>query len=232
LERKYINISEDMAATIQQNVKNILKEIPPSVKLVAAAKTRTPDEIKQAVEAGIQIVGENYVQEAETAYKAVGPRVKWHFIGHLQRNKVKTALEIFDMIETLDRMSLAKEIEKRAASSGRIVPVLIEVNSGREEQKFGMFPEDVEDFIEKISKMRHINVQGLMTMGPMFGEPENARPFFVETRRLYERLKKMDFPNVEMRYLSMGMTNSYRVAVDEGANMIRIGTKIFGPRES
>jgi hypothetical protein len=221
-----------MAATIQQNVKNILKEIPPSVKLVAAAKTRTPDEIKQAVEAGIQIVGENYVQEAETAYKAVGPRVKWHFIGHLQRNKVKTALEIFDMIETLDRMSLAKEIEKRAASSGRIVPVLIEVNSGREEQKFGMFPEDVEDFIEKISKMRHINVQGLMTMGPMFGEPENARPFFVETRRLYERLKKMDFPNVEMRYLSMGMTNSYRVAVDEGANMIRIGTKIFGPRES
>lgn len=221
-----------MTNTIQQNVKNILKEIPPSVKLVAAAKTRTPDEIKQAVEAGIQIVGENYVQEAETAYKAIGSRVKWHFIGHLQRNKVKTAIEIFDMIETLDRMSLAKEIEKRAASGGRIVPVLIEVNSGREEQKFGMFPEDVEDFIEKISKMRHINVQGLMTMGPMFGEPENARPFFVETRRLYERLKKMDFPNVEMRYLSMGMTNSYRVAVDEGANMIRIGTKIFGPRES
>ncbi len=221
-----------MINTIQQNVKNILKEIPPSVKLVAAAKTRTPDEIKQAVEAGIQIVGENYVQEAETACKAIGSRVKWHFIGHLQRNKVKTALEIFDMIETLDRMSLAKEIEKRAASSGRIIPVLIEVNSGREEQKFGMFPEDVEDFIEKISKMRHINVQGLMTMGPMFGEPENARPFFVETRRLYERLKKMDFPNVEMRYLSMGMTNSYRVAVDEGANMIRVGTKIFGPRDS
>lgn len=221
-----------MTNTIQQNVKNILKEIPPSVKLVAAAKTRTPDEIKQAVEAGIQIVGENYVQEAEAAYKAIGSRVKWHFIGHLQRNKVKTALEIFDMIETLDRMSLAKEIEKRAASGGRVVPVLIEVNSGREEQKFGMFPEDVEDFIEKISKMRHINVQGLMTMGPMFGEPENARPFFVETRRLYERLKKMDFPNVEMRYLSMGMTNSYRVAVDEGANMIRIGTKIFGPRDS
>lgn len=221
-----------MTNTIQQNVKNILKEIPPSVKLVAAAKTRTPDEIKQAVEAGIQIVGENYVQEAEAAYKAIGSRVKWHFIGHLQRNKVKTALEIFDMIETLDRMSLAKEIEKRAASGGRVVPVLIEVNSGREEQKFGMFPEDVEDFIEKISKMRHINVQGLMTMGPMFGVPENARPFFVETRRLYERLKKMDFPNVEMRYLSMGMTNSYRVAVDEGANMIRIGTKIFGPRDS
>lgn len=220
-----------MTDSIQQNIQRILEEIPPRVKLVAAAKTRTPQEVQKAAEAGIQIIGENYVQEAEAAYKVIGSRVKWHFIGHLQRNKVKTALKIFDMIETLDRMSLAKEIEKRAAAEGKAVPVLIEINSGREENKFGVFPEDTEDFISKISKMRHINVQGLMTMGPMFGDPEKARPYFVETRRLFERMEKVDFPNVEMRYLSMGMTNSYRVAIEEGANIIRIGTKIFGPRE-
>jgi PLP dependent protein len=220
-----------MTDSIQQNIQKILGEIPPGVKLVAAAKTRTPEEVQKAAAAGIRIIGENYVQEAEAVYKVIGSRVKWHFIGHLQRNKVKTALEIFDMIETLDRMSLAKEIEKRAASSGRAVPVLIEINSGREEQKFGVIPEDAEDFIEKVSKMRHINIQGLMTMGPMFGDPENARPFFVTTRRLFERMEKMNFSNVEMRYLSMGMTNSYRVAIEEGANIIRIGTKIFGPRE-
>ncbi len=220
-----------MSDYIQENIQILLEEIPPGVKLVAAAKTLKPEEVLRAVEAGIQIVGENYVQEAEAAYKAIGPRVKWHFIGHLQRNKVKSALEIFDMIETLDRMSLAKEIEKRAASRGRVVPVLVEVNSGKEEQKFGVLPGDVEDFVEKISKMRQISVQGLMTMGPMFGDPENARPFFVETRRLFERMKELDLPNVEMRYLSMGMTNSYRVAIEEGANMIRIGTKIFGSRD-
>ncbi len=220
-----------MADFIKENVQRILREIPAGVELVAAAKTRSPGEIQKAVEAGIRIVGENYVQEAEEAYKIIGSRAKWHFIGHLQRNKVKPALEIFDMIETLDRMSLAKEIEKRAAAGGKVVPVLIEINSGREERKFGVFPEDVVDFVEEISKMRHIHVQGLMTMGPMFGDPEDARPYFVETRTLFERLKKMDFPNVEMRRLSMGMTNSYRVAIEEGANIIRIGTKIFGPRE-
>lgn len=220
-----------MADFIKENVQRILREIPAGVELVAAAKTRSPGEIQKAVEAGIRIVGENYVQEAEEAYKIIGSRVKWHFIGHLQRNKVKPALEIFDMIETLDRMSLAKEIEKRAAAGGKVVPALIEINSGREERKFGVFPEDVVDFVEEISKMRHIHVQGLMTMGPMFGDPEDARPYFVETRTLFERLKKMDFPNVEMHRLSMGMTNSYRVAIEEGANIIRIGTKIFGPRE-
>jgi len=220
-----------MTVSIKENVKKILQEIPSGVTLVAAAKTRTPQEIQEAVEAGIRTIGENYVQEAEEAHKVIGSRVKWHFIGHLQRNKVKSALKIFDMIETLDRMSLAKEIEKRAAPSGRVVPVLIEVNSGREEQKFGLFPEDVLDFVKKVSEMRHINIQGLMTMGPMFGDPEAARPFFTETRRIYEQIKKLDFPNLEMRYLSMGMTNSYKVALDEGANIIRIGTKIFGPRE-
>ncbi|UCC40920.1 MAG: YggS family pyridoxal phosphate-dependent enzyme [Candidatus Aminicenantes bacterium] len=216
---------------IEENVKRILEELPPGVQLVAAAKTRTPEEILQAAEAGILIIGQNYVQEALAAFNLIGHRVKWHFIGHLQRNKAKKAIEIFDMIETLDSVELAREIDKRSNNRDKIISVLIEVNSGREKQKFGIFPEEVESFLQEISGFKNIKIQGLMTMGPMFGDPENARPYFVETKKVFERIKSLDLPDVEMKYLSMGMTNSYRVAIEEGANIVRIGTKIFGPRE-
>jgi len=216
---------------IKQNIKVILEKLPPGVELVAAAKTRIPEEILEAAEAGIQIVGENYVQEALAAFKLVGRRVRWHFIGHLQRNKVKKAVDIFDMIETVDSVSIAREIDKRCFPKGKIMPVLIEINSGREPQKYGVLPEETEDFIQEISKMEHIQIQGLMTMGPFAGDPEDARPYFVETRKLFDRIRQAGIPSVEMRYLSMGMTNSYPVAIQEGANLIRIGTKIFGPRE-
>ncbi|MFP4082837.1 MAG: YggS family pyridoxal phosphate-dependent enzyme [Candidatus Aminicenantes bacterium] len=216
---------------IEENVKAILKELPPRVRLVAAAKARTPQEILRAVEAGVRTVGENYVQEARQARQVVGDRVKWHFIGHLQRNKVKKAVEIFDMIETVDSVRLAEEIDKRCARRGQIMPVLIEINSGREAQKYGVLPEDTEDFLIEISSFKNILIQGLMTMGPFAGDPEDARPYFVETRNLFKKMKALHLEGVEMKYLSMGMTNSYRVAVEEGANMVRIGTKIFGPRE-
>lgn len=215
---------------IQENVKKILAELPEGVKLVAAAKARTPDEVLQAIDAGVEIIGENYVQEAQTAIEVIGSRAKWHFIGHLQRNKVKKAVPLFDMIETVDSVSLAAEIDKRAFQHGKAMPVLIEVNSGREPQKFGVFPEDVEALIEEVSTYEYIQIQGLMTMGPMFGDPEDARPYFVETRKVYEQIKSLSLPGVSMDCLSMGMTNSYRVAIEEGGNIIRIGTKIFGPR--
>jgi len=217
---------------IEENIKKIMDELPQGVELVAAAKTRTPEEIKKAVEAGIKIVGENYVQEAKEAFDVIGKKVRWHFIGHLQRNKVKKAIKIFDMIETVDSVKLAKEIEKRAAGADKEMPVLIEVNSGREEQKFGVLPEEVEELARKIAGFRHLRLQGLMTMGPMVGDPENARHYFVETRKVFNKLKELSIPGVEMKYLSMGMTNSYKIAVEEGANIVRIGTKIFGPRES
>ena len=216
---------------IEANVKAILEKLPPGVELVAAAKTRTPEEILKAAEAGIRIVGENYVQEALAAFKVLGRRVRWHFIGHLQRNKVKKAVEIFDMIETVDSVSLAQEIDKRCAAKEKAMSVLVEINSGREPQKFGILPEDTENFIREISKLEHIHVHGLMTMGPFAGDPEEARPYFVETRKVFDRIRRMGIPGVEMRYLSMGMTNSYPVAIQEGANLVRIGTKIFGPRE-
>jgi len=216
--------------TIKQNVKQILSELPASVHLLAAAKSREPREILEAIEAGITIIGENYLQEAEKAYEVVGDKVEWHFIGHLQKNKVKKAVALFDMIETVDSIEIAREIDRRCAQSGKTMPVLIEINSGREKQKAGVYPEDTEQLITEISALPNIRVMGLMTMGPQFGNPEDSRPYFVETKKVFDRIKELNLPHVEMTYLSMGMTNSYRVALEESANLIRIGSQIFGER--
>jgi pyridoxal phosphate enzyme (YggS family) len=217
-------------SVIKDNVKKILAELPPGVELVAAAKTKAPEEILEAAEAGVKIIGENYVQEAAAAFSVIGRRVKWHFIGHLQTNKVKKAIDMFDMIETVDSVELAREIDKRCAAAGKIMAVLIEINSGEEEQKSGVRPADAETLIREIAAFKNIKLVGLMTMGPFEGDPENSRPYFKVTKNLYDRVKAFNLPGVEMKYLSMGMTNSYRVAIEEGANMVRIGTKIFGPR--
>jgi len=216
---------------IEQNVSQILSELPAGVELVAAAKTRQPAEILEAAEAGVKIIGENYVQEAERAYETAGNRVKWHFIGHLQKNKVKKAVRIFDMIETVDSSELAREINKRCSQIGKVMPILIEINSGREEHKTGVLPEEAEQLIREISAYQNIRVMGLMTMGPFTGDPEDSRPYFVETRKIFERIEQLQLPNVDMRYLSMGMTNSYKIAIEEGTNIVRIGSKIFGERD-
>jgi pyridoxal phosphate enzyme (YggS family) len=216
---------------IKENVKEILGELPAGIQLVGAAKTRTPEEILEAVEAGLQIIGENYVQEAERAFQVVGNRAKWHMIGHLQRNKAKKAVNVFDMIETVDSMKLAREIDKCCEKIEKIMPVLIEINSGEETQKAGVLPDDAIALIQEMSALEHIKIMGLMTMGPFTGDPEDARPYFIKTRETFKKLKEMNLPNVEMRYLSMGMSNSYKVALEEGATMVRIGTKIFGERQ-
>ncbi len=219
------------AKMIKQNVNRILNELPNGVQLVAAAKTRGAEEILEAIESGVRIVGENYVQEAERAYNIVGNKAKWHFIGRLQRNKVKKAVGIFDMIETVDSFEIAKEIDKRCVQIGKVMPVLIEINSGREEQKSGVFPEETERLVRELSILENIRVIGLMTMGPRFGNPEDSRPYFVETKKIFDKITKLNLPNIEMRYLSMGMTNSYKIALEEGANIVRIGSKIFGERD-
>ncbi len=215
---------------IEANIKALLAELPPHVALVAAAKSRTPDEVLEAVRAGVKIIGENYVQEALAASTVVGRNVEWHFIGHLQRNKVKKAVNIFDLIETVDSLDIGQEISKRSAAREKVMPILVEINSGREPQKFGVMPEEAEDLVKELSRLPGIKVQGLMTMGPEFGEPEAARPYFRLTREIFKELKSLAFPGVEMKWLSMGMSHSYRVAIEEGANMVRLGTKIFGPR--
>ncbi len=216
---------------IEENVKRILAELPSRVALVAAAKTRTPDEIRRAVDAGVKIIGENYVQEAESVFSVLGRIAQWHFIGHLQKNKVKRAVALFDMIETVDSLELGARIDRECAKLGRVMPVLVEINSGREPQKAGVLPEDAEDLVRGLAELEHVKVQGLMTMGPRTGDPEEARPYFQETKRLFDELAARGLDNVEMRYLSMGMSNTYKIAIEEGANMVRIGSAIFGERK-
>ena len=216
---------------ITDNVKKILQEIPKGVEIVAAAKTRTPEEILKAIQAGISIIGENYVQEAEKAFKLIGNRSKWHMIGHLQTNKVKKAIKIFDMIETVDSVKIAKLIDKECVKIGKIMPILIEINSAEEPQKAGVLPKDTIQLIKQISQLKNIKIQGLMTMGPFVEDPEELRPYFKITKELFDEIKNMNFPEVDMKYLSMGMSDSYKIAIEEGANIVRIGTKIFGPRK-
>jgi pyridoxal phosphate enzyme (YggS family) len=215
---------------IVSTVKRILETLPAGVTLVAAAKARSVEEVRAAVRAGVTCVGHNYVQEAARLMPLIQEPVRWHMIGHLQRNKAKRAVQLFDMIQTLDSWRLAQEIERRCAVIDKVMPVLVEVNSGREASKTGVLPEEVDDLVWQVSELVHVRIQGLMTMGPRFGEPEDARPYFTDTREAFERLEAANIPNVEMRYLSMGMSNSYQVAIEEGANMVRIGTLLFGER--
>jgi len=216
---------------IKEKVRKILEELPEGVALVGAAKTRTTDEIVEAVDAGLRIIGENYVQEAEKIFQTVGGRVKYHMIGHLQTNKAKKAVQVFDMIETVDSVKLAKEIDRQCEKRGKVMEVLIEVNSGEEAQKAGAMPVEVPSLAEEISKLKNVRLMGLMTMGPISEDPEVSRPFFRRTRELFDALKQKSLPSVQMRYLSMGMSDSYRVAIEEGANMVRIGTALFGERQ-
>jgi pyridoxal phosphate enzyme (YggS family) len=221
---------DQQAVEIVASAKRILETVPPDVIVVAAAKGRTSAEVKAAIRAGITHVGHNYVQEAGVMIPALGDSVTWHMIGHLQRNKVKKAMPLFDLIETIDSGRLAEALDRRCAVVDKAMPVLVEINSGREARKTGVLPEDVDDLIQRLNELQYIRVQGLMTMGPRFGDPEQARPYFRATRAAFEHLSTWTLPNVTMRYLSMGMSNSYLVAIEEGANIVRIGTNIFGRR--
>ena len=220
---------------IKENVKKILEELPEGVELEAAAKGRTAEEITEAIEAGVRIVGENYMRDLKKVYPFVKKKAEWHFIGTAEKEKhdllKRKSLEIIDMIETVDSVEIAMEIDERCAKISKIMPILIEVNSGREPQKSGVMPEDVEKLIRKIAQLKNVKIMGLMTMGPRFGNPEDSEPYFIETKKLFDKIKNAGIENVEMKYLSMGMSNSYKVAIRVGANLVRIGTKIFGERK-
>lgn len=212
---------------IKHNAEALLKEIPDHVTLLAAAKTRSPQEVQTAFDAGITHFGHNYVQEAQVMLDNLDIQAEWHLIGHLQRNKANQAVRLFDMVETVDSPRLARELEKRCAQYERQLPVLIEINSGREENKDGIFPENVEVLVELITELPHVQLKGFMTMGPLTGDAELSRPYFQKTYQIYEAFKK---ENVDIVWLSMGMSHSYKVAIDEGANLVRLGTALFGPR--
>jgi hypothetical protein len=198
------------------------------VVLVGATKGVPLECITEAIDAGLTDVGENSVQEAEAKFPHL-PHIRKHFIGHLQGNKAKKAVSLFDMIQSVDSYKIAGKISESAAVSGKTMPVLIEVRTD-ENKKFGILPGDLADFVANVSDFKGIRIMGLMTVGPYFENPEDSRAVFREMKRLFDSIKKENIPNVEMRHLSMGMSPDFTIAIEEGSNMVRIGKGIFGER--
>ena len=226
---------------IADNLAHILERIhdaairvgraPHDVRVVAAAKGQGREKIQQAIQAGIRIIGHNYIQEAvEEAAPQGDPHVETHMIGHLQKNKAGKAIELFDVIQTLDDPKLALILDRRAASAGRIIKVMVQVNLAREPQKSGVAEENLDELISTIRNMPALRLIGMMTMPPFFDDPDRARPFFAGLRKLREKLIQAGMPAQEMKELSMGMTGDFEAAVEEGATLVRIGTALFGPR--
>lgn len=222
---------KDNLETINKKIKEAALKVnrdPQEIKLVAVTKTATLEQIKEAINEGVKIIGENKVQEAKGKYQVLTKEVKWHLIGHLQTNKVKYAVEIFDLIHSVDSIKLAKEIDKRSVQFKKTIDVLIEVNISGEETKYGYNPEKVEAFLKEISEFSGIRIRGLMTIAPISKNKEEVRPYFRRLRELSERIRDKNIKNIKMDYLSMGMTDDFEIAIEEGANMVRIGRGIFG----
>jgi PLP dependent protein len=225
---------------IKQNLEEIRQRLkdaairagrdPREVRLVAVTKTVGRERLKEAVAAGQTLFGENYVQEARAKIAALGPGLTWHFIGHLQSNKARAAVELFDLIHSVDRASLAQALEQAAARLGKVQDILLQVNLAGEETKSGAAPANVQALLAEISRLPHLRVQGLMTMPPWFDEPERVRPYFRALRELRDRLRGLQLVDGDLPELSMGMTGDFEAAVSEGATLVRIGTAIFGRR--
>jgi pyridoxal phosphate enzyme (YggS family) len=225
-------------SSVRENLLDVMRRIgeaarrtgrdPAEIKLVAVSKTVEPARIQEAIEAGASILGENYVQEAQKKIEAIGKPVAWHFIGHLQSNKAKVAVQLFDMIHSLDSIHLAEELNRRAAQADHPLKVLIEVNLAREATKFGTDEEKLFALARRVKELDHLSLEGLMTMPPFFDSPEESRPYFVELRKWKDRMEREGIP---VRELSMGMSNDFEVAIEEGATYIRVGTAIFGTRQ-
>lgn len=204
---------------------------PAGVRLVAVTKTVPTDRILEGVEAGLTILGENYIQEARKKMEALqGLAVSWHFIGHLQSNKARVAAECCDWIHSVDRPGLAVALDRQARKRGRVIPVLLQVNVGDEESKSGVQPDALPELFKSVTVLSGLSVRGLMTLPPYFEDPEKVRPFFKLLRELLERLREMSPSPGELTELSMGMSNDFEVAIEEGATLVRIGTALFGQR--
>ena len=224
--------------TIKENLLKVMVRIeeaarrarrdPGGIKLVAVSKTVEPARIKEAIEAGVSVLGENYIQEARKKIEEIGRGVAWHFIGHLQSNKAKSAIHLFDMIHSVDNLPLAKELNRRAEQENRTVRALIEVNLAQEATKFGMDEEKLFDLAQAMLQLNHLSLEGLMTMPPYFDDPERGRPYYMKMRELREKMVREGIP---IKELSMGMSNDFEIAIEEGATYIRVGTAIFGPRK-
>lgn len=226
---------------IQQNLDDVLGEInnsanksnvnPNDIILIGVTKTVDIPIVEEAIRLGVTHVAENKPQELVRKYDVIGDKVKWHLIGSLQTNKVKYVIDKADMIHSLDRISLCEEINKRAKSINKVMDCLVQVNISREDSKHGLFKEDVIDFVKTVSsEYKNIKINGIMTMAPYVDNPEDVRIYFKNIKKMSKEIEKLNLENVDMRYLSMGMSNDYKIAIEEGANMVRVGTSIFGKR--
>ncbi|MEJ2038277.1 MAG: YggS family pyridoxal phosphate-dependent enzyme [Desulfosarcinaceae bacterium] len=204
---------------------------PASVRLVAVSKTKPAEQVRHAAAAGAEIFGENYIQEARDKFNALTDLpLQWHFIGHLQSNKAKFAIRLFDLVHTVDSVHLALALNKHAAGVGKVQEILIQVNISGEATKSGTTEKNVQGLIESTLEMPNLKVRGLMTLPPFFDAPEKARPFFAGLRMLRDRLQAAFGDKVNLKELSMGMTGDFEVAIEEGATLVRIGTALFGER--
>lgn len=222
--RKIIDRISEAALRIGRN--------PREIKLLAAAKSQSVELVQAAIAAGVRLIGENYVQEAEEKRHAISEAVEWHMIGHLQRNKVKAALNTFDLIQSLDSVALARELDKEGRRNGKTVRTLIEINLGDEQSKSGIGRDKVAELVERVSDLAHLQVEGLMAVPPFKENPEEIRPYFRSLRELQVELQGRKIPNGSFNELSMGMTHDYPIAIEEGATIVRIGTALFGPRKA
>lgn len=201
------------------------------VKLISVTKTFPKELIQTCIDLDIEEVGENRPQEIKEKFNTYGDQVKWHMIGHLQRNKVKYIIDKVSLVHSLDSVKLAKELNKYAEKYDIVIECLVQVNIADEEVKFGISENNVYNFLDKLQEFQNIKIMGLMNMAPFYSNPEEARKDFKKMKQLFELLKEKSYKNVEMNYLSMGMTNDYIVAIEEGSNMVRIGSAIFGARD-
>jgi len=226
--------------SIAENLHNIREKIseaaarcgrqPEEIRLVAVSKTKSPSEIEEAVAAGQGTFGENYVQEFTSKALQVTPPVEWHFIGHLQSNKVKLIAGLVTTIHSVDRFSLAEEIDRQWAKTGKVCDILLQVNVSGENSKSGTTAADATALVKDSSTLSSLRIRGLMTMPPFFDEPELARPYFRELKELADAIARENIPGVSMKELSMGMSGDFEVAIEEGATLVRIGSAIFGDR--
>ncbi len=204
---------------------------PATVRFVAVTKTVSIEKIRQAIDAGVTIIGENYIQEAREKIAALSSfPVRWHFIGHLQSNKAKYAVQLFDLIHSVDSEKLAIALNKEAEKIGKIQDVLIQVNTGLEVSKSGVSPEEASGLVKRVSVFKSLNIRGLMTIPPLYNDPEHVAPYFTKLRELKDRIGKEHIHGARMDELSMGMTGDFEIAIKEGATIIRVGTAIFGER--
>lgn len=201
------------------------------ILLCAVSKTRTPEEINRAIDAGATDIGENKVQEILDKYDAIKP-VKWHFIGHLQTNKVKYIIDKVNLIHSVDSMKLATEIDKRAKGAGLTMDILVQINPAQEESKFGVSVDEAGDLVREIlDNCENIRVRGLMSVAPIVDDPRDVKPYFDNVKAKYDELAQIDHPNLDFRYLSMGMSGDFPVAIEAGSNLVRVGSAIFGERD-